>query len=244
MVRLVARFLRGVVRAVAGLAALSLALAVLTLAPGDPALYPPPGDDAVRIVVIDHGYHTGLVLPKGALRAAAARIGGAAPDLAARLGYLADLYPWAEWTEVGWGDAAFYQATPGIGDIDPVVALRALFLPTPSAVQVVPGWGLPEAAFPHSGHAVLMLSPAGFDRLAIELAVTLAPAGPDGAAPAPLGPALYGGGVFLPAEPSYHGLRTCNHWTSSLLRAAGVPSSWFLSTTSAGLMAELDWRAR
>ncbi|NNL35010.1 MAG: DUF2459 domain-containing protein, partial [Silicimonas sp.] len=60
---------------------------------------------------------------------------------------------------------------------------------------------------------------------------------------APLGPSLYGSGAFYPATPPYHALMTCNQWTSALLRAAGVPSSWFVSATSAGLMAELRFRA-
>lgn len=233
------RVIRWLIRLIGGIAALCLGLALATRAPGDPLLYPAVGDP-VRVVVIDHGYHTGLSLPLGALRAASLTM---EPDLAARLRYLTELYPHAEWLEVGWGDLDFYRGTPGVGDIDPVTALRAIFLPTPSAVQAVPGWGLPEAAFPWSGHAPLLLSEVGFARLARELALTLAPAGQGGGAPAPLGAALYGGGVFLPALPAYHGLRTCNHWVSSLIRAAGVPSSWFLSASSAGLMAELRVRA-
>ncbi len=231
-------------RGIWGLTLFFLGLAVATIAPGDSSLYPPgPGaDGAVRVVVVDHGYHTGLVLPQGAVRAAAAEIRTDAPGLAARLDWLTAIHPRAEWLEIGWGDADFYQGTPGIADIDPAVALRAVFLPTPSAVQVVPGWGLPELAFPHSGTEVLVLSGEGFRRLALRLAETLEPVGPDGG-PEMLGLSLYGSGAFYPAVPPYHALRTCNHWTSSLLRAAGVPSSWFLSTTSHGLMAELRLRA-
>lgn len=236
------RLLRWIGRLVAGIGLLCLGLAVVTLSPGDPDLYPGPEGARVRVVVIDHGYHTGIVLPRGALRQAALAIGREEAGLAARLHALGALYPKAEWIEVGWGDAAFYQATPGVGDIDLRLALRALFLDTPSAVQVVPGVGLPDVAFAHSGREVLILSEPGFEALARRLAESLSPPGDQGLRQ--LGPSLYGGGTFVPSGLSYHALRTCNHWTSWLLRAAGVPSSWFLSTTSAGLMAELSLRAK
>lgn len=227
-----------VVRIVAvglGLAALAV---WLSLATGDPALYPARGA-GVPVAVLDHGWHSGIVVGQPALRAAAARIGHASPDLAERLRWLTTRFPGAEWLEIGWGDAEFYRVTPAIDDVDPWLALRAVLWPTPSVIQVVPGTGSVAAAFPRSGIIDLHLSGAGFDRLAAALARTVAPAGPR----PPKGPSLYGGGAFYGATPSYHLLRTCNQWVSALLRAAGVPSSWLLSTFSDGLMAELRWRA-
>ncbi len=218
----------------------ALALAVwLSLAPRDPALFPEAGGTRV-LHVVDHGWHSGVVIAAADLRAAALLIGRERPDLAHRLRRIAAEWPRAQAFEFGWGDAEFYRATPGLGDIRADLALAAVLWPTPSTLQVVPLWGAPEAAFPGSGRLALAVSDAGLAALARRLAETAAPLPETGLAP--LGPSLYGAGLFLPARPSYHGLRTCNHWVSALLRAAGVPSSWIASFTSAGLLAELRLR--
>lgn len=224
--------------AMAAALALAAAGAWLSLAPGDPALYPARGAGAT-VAVLDHGWHSGIAVGQAELRAAAVRIGAESPDLAERLRWLAARFPAAEWLEIGWGDAAFYRATPGIGDVDLWLGLRALLWPTPSVIQVVPGVGAVAGAFPRSEIVELRLSERGFDRLAAALAATVPPAGPR----PPRGPSLYGGGAFYSAMPSYHLFLTCNHWISALLRAAGVPSSTLPSTFSSGLVAELSWRA-
>ena len=74
----------------------------------------------------------------------------------------------------------------------------------------------------------------------MRLAESVAP-GPS-ALPEPIGPSLYGAGLFFRSSLSYHAGRTCNQWVSGLLRTAGVPSSWFWSISSAGLMEELRLR--
>ncbi|GMG84738.1 DUF2459 domain-containing protein [Paralimibaculum aggregatum] len=223
----------------AALLVLVAAAAWGSLAPRDPAGFPAAGGP-VAVRVLDHGWHAGLVMATADLRAAAVRLARARPDLADRLRRLAGAWPRAQALEIGWGDAAFYRATPALGDLQPGLALRAALWPTPSVLQAVPVRLPAEAAFPRTPGITLRLSEAGFARLAARLAETLA-TGPDGGL-RPLGPSLYGQGAFLAAVPSYHGLRTCNHWVSGLLRAGGVPSSWAFSATSAGLMAELRWR--
>ena len=211
----------------------------LSVAPGDPALYPAPGPGR-QIAVIDHGYHAGLALRSADLRWAAIGIARSDPEKAMLLRALAARWPDAAWIEFGWGDRAFYQATARVSDIQIDLALAAVLWPTPSVVQAVPLWQPPATAFPHSGQAALALSDQGFLELADGIAAAIAP-GPYGL-PAPVGTSLYGAGEFLPSSLSYHGLRTCNQWVSGLLRQAGVPSSWFWSVTSTGLMAELRLR--
>ncbi|MGF1500357.1 MAG: DUF2459 domain-containing protein [Paracoccaceae bacterium] len=206
----------------------------LSLAPGDPALYP---GEAVTVTVIDHGYHAGLAVRIADLRAAALM---AEPEAAHRLETLASLWPEARWLEIGWGDADFYRATRTPADLELGLTVRALFWPTPSTLQVVPLWQRPSEAFARSPRVALGLSEAGFRRLADRLGRDLTLRG---GRPVYLGPSLYGPGAFLAAEPSYHAFRTCNQWVAGLLRAAGVPSSWFWSATSAGLIAELRLRA-
>ena len=173
------------------------------------------------------------------MRGAALALAVDDPEAAARLRWLAARYPQAEWLEIGWGDAAFYQATPGLGDFQLGLALEALFTPTKAAMQIVPGQGAPELGFAYSDLVRLDLSPDGFAGLARRLSETI----PRPPPAAPLGPSLYGNGAFYSARLDYHLFRTCNHWIAWLLRGAGVPASAVPGTFSTTLMAELRWRA-
>lgn len=223
-------------RTVRGLAVIAAVLALiwLTLSPADPDLFP--GDGPV-VHVFDHGYHTGIVLRQADLRRASVELGRTHAGAAEKLRWLTTRYPEAEWLEIGWGDAAFYQVTPTVADVDIWLGLRAILWPTDAALQIVPIYGVPEAAF-RSRPVSLTLSQAGYAALARELAAAI-PANPED----PLGPSLYGDGAFYPSALDYHLFRTCNHWTSGLLRAAGVPSSPVPGTFSTTLVAELRWRA-
>ena len=210
-------------------------LLLLSLSPADPDLFPGGGP---VVHVVDHGYHSGIVLRQADLRATAVEIGRTEPGAAERLRWLATRYPQAEWLEIGWGDAAFYQVTPTLADLDIWLGLRAILWPTESALQIVPIHAAPEDVFRQSRRVSLRLSPSGFNRLGRELAAAI----PDRSRE-PLGPSLYGEGAFYPSALDYHLFRTCNHWISGLLRAAGVPSSSLPGTFSTTLMAELRWRA-
>lgn len=217
------------------------ALFWLSLAPADPELYPARGSIRVPVLVVDHGYHSGLVIRAVDLGGIAAALKAERPELTRLLMSFVRRWPDADWFEFGWGDAAFYQATPTLADMDLGLAIPALLWPTESVVQVVPGIGRPDLAFPGSDHVALDLSAAGLRALAIRLGEAIA-AGPAGL-PDPVGPSLYGVGLFVRSGVSYHAGRTCNQWVSGLLRSAGVPSSWFWSVTSAGLLQELRLRA-
>ena len=191
-----------------------------------------------RIWVIDHGYHSGVIIAASDLRRAAVEIGRGDAKAGQRLRWLASRFPQADWLEIGWGDAAFYQQTPSVSDVDLVLAAQALFWPTEAVLQVVPGWGAPETGFAGAETFAIDLRPEGVRGLAARLADTV----PEPAPAVGLGPSLYGSGVFYPAKLDYHLFRTCNHWVAWLLRGAGVPASPLPGTFSAGLMAELRWR--
>ena len=193
-----------------------------------------------RIVVVNHGYHSGIVISTAALRRTAIEVGRADRAAAERLRWLASLYPTADWVEIGWGDAAFYQQTPRLADVDVLLGLEALLLPTKTVFQVVPGWGPLDDALPGSDTVMLTVSKRGLTGLAQRLAVTV----PDPVPTIPVGPSLYGYGAFYPAELDYHLLRTCNHWVAWLLRATGAPVSPVPATFSIGLMTELRWRLK
>ena len=115
-----------------GLLALGLFAAGLALgtASGDPALYPYRGGDGVRVHVVDHGYHAGLVVAAPDLRAAALRLARTEPDLAHVLRAVAQDYPHADWLEFGWGDAGFYRDARTLEDVTLALVLRALLVPS------------------------------------------------------------------------------------------------------------------
>jgi len=213
-----------------------LVVVLLTLNPGDPEIYPATADPR-PVWVIDHGWHSGLVVGQAELRSAALSMELTDPDAADRIRWLSTRYPGAEWIEIGWGDADFYQSTPSIEDVDPWVGAKALFIPTESALQVVPGWGPPDMAFASSDKQELRLSLDGFRKLALKLAEAVE------SNTNPMGESLYGEGHFFPSGKSYYLFRTCNHWVSNLLQAAGVPSSGIPGTFSSTLMIELRMRA-
>lgn len=211
---------------------------LVTMAWSDPERMAPIGE-GTRVWVVDHGYHSGVILSPASLRRAAIALASEDPDAAARLRWLASRYPDADWLEIGWGDAAFYQQTPGIADVDVLLGLRAILWPTEAVLQVVPGWGAPEVAFRGSDVMALNAHEAGLQGLAARLAETV----PEPVPATWLGPSLYGQGVFYPAELDYHLFRTCNHWVAWLLRGAGMPASPLPGTFSTTLMAELRWRS-
>ena len=232
--------MRRLVRNLRRLAILLVVLVIgiwMSLTPGDPALYPPK-DEQITVHVVDHGYHSGVILDQATLRRAAYLISREDPDAGARLRWLASRFPRAEWLELGWGDAAFYQRTRTVRDIQIGLVLEALILPTDAALQVVPGWGDAAQGFPYSDVLALQLGPEGLSGLARRLADTI----PDAVPSQSLGPSLYGAGAFYEAELDYHLFRTCNHWVAWLLRGAGVPASAVPGTFSKTLMIELRWR--
>lgn len=94
-----------------------------------------------------------------------------------------------------------------------------------------------EHYFASSEIVALQLTPQGFARLvaAISASHELDAAG----RPIPLGPGLYGTSRFYASRESFHLLATCNVWTATMLRAAGVPVRPILSQTAGMLFAQL-----
>lgn len=227
--------------AAAGLAALALFLAAavaFTARPGDPRLYPAAaGDPGFEVLLVNNGYHSGLVLPRAAVAAFASVRGQR------RLAAAAQRFAAYEWIEVGWGEARFYRDVPTIDRLNWRLALSALFgADNASVLHVVGLWDEPHAVFRHAERVALRLSMEGAARLLEALDETFAPhpaGGPD-----ELGPGLYGPSLFYRAEGRFNILRVCNHWIADLLGAAGVPTSPVLATLPYGLVLDLRWRSR
>ncbi|MCI0545835.1 MAG: DUF2459 domain-containing protein [Candidatus Rokubacteria bacterium] len=188
-----------------------LALAAGCLGPVA-SLYPPrPGEAAVPVWLVDHGWHVGLVVPRAAIPS------GLLPEQ--------EDFPGARYLEVGWGDADFYR-TPeaGVG-----LAVKAALASGGSAVHMVGLRAPPTEIFPGREIVEIRLSEPGFVALVRFVDGSLAREGSD-RAPA-LGPGLYGTSAFYPARGRYRLWNTCNTWVAEALRAAGAPitPAWAMS---------------
>jgi len=234
---MIRRWARRLLIGLAALAALFVAATLLTLRSGDRGLYPvAAGEPAVRVFVVSHGYHAGVVLPRAELSAVASRLGYAALiDVSERFAAYSFL-------EVGWGDEGFYRSVPTVASLTAAMAARALFMPgNPSVLHVVGLIYPPRAAFPAAEIVELNLSDKGFARLLGRLDATFARAA--GVAAEDLGAGLYGPSRFYRANGTFNIFHVCNHWLADLLDAAGVPTAPVLATLPSGLFLDLQWRS-
>lgn len=215
------------------LVALVGVIAAWTARPGDPALYPTNEPDAETVLLVSHGWHSGLVLRRESVTGEGA--GAALRNIATRFRDFSDL-------EFGWGEARFYRATPTLAAFDWRLALSALFTPGGSdgVIQVV---GLERPAcdsFPNADIVPVRVSRAGLARLLARLEASFKLTKNQ---PVDLGPGLYGPSLFYEANGRFSYRNVCNHWAAKLLNAAGVPVTPVLDTHPLGLLADLRWRA-
>jgi uncharacterized protein (TIGR02117 family) len=223
---------------IGGAIAALIVAAIATLRFGDVALYPPPaGGPRVEVFVAANLYHSGIVIPRGAMVEAARRRN--VPALAAIAARFAD-YPLLEF---GWGDEGFYTRVPTSAEFTTALALRSLFMPGNASVLHVVGLAEhPRQAYPDASMVVVALGEAGFERLVVALDRDFARTGRDGGIEE-LGRGLYGPSLFYRAVGTFNVLRVCNHWIADLLDAAGVPTAPVLATMPQGLLWDLSWRA-
>jgi uncharacterized protein (TIGR02117 family) len=229
---------RRVLLAAAAVVVAFMAAALVTARPGDPNLYPPaPGADGVEIFVVNHGYHTGIVLPRGATSDVGQR-----RSLAALIA-ITSRFAAFSFLEIGWGDEGFYRAAPTISTVTVPMALRALFWPgNPSVLHVVGLNESPAVVFGNSELVPIRLSTDGFASMLAMLDATFART-ERAELPPDLGPGLYGPSLFYRAVGAFHIFNVCNHWVARLLDAAGVPTSPLLSLAPPGLLLDLRWRS-
>ena len=133
---------------------------LVTARHGDRSLYPAAPGTGVEVFIVNHGYHTGIVLPRAAMVDVAIRDGLAAlQTVGARFAAFAAL-------EIGWGDEGFYRSVPTLGAVTIPLALRALFRPgNASVVHVVGLNAAPATVFAKSELVALRVSDDGFARL-------------------------------------------------------------------------------
>lgn len=165
------------------------------------------GERTETIFVVNHGWHTGVVVPSARLPATARPPW----DAVSRSRYL----------EFGWGDDGFYRAEK----VTPGIALRAMFWRNPAVLHVVAMDEPPDVYFPYSGIIRITVSTNGFNRLCAYLSESFATCA-DGT-PIDLGKGIYGTSRFYRATGHFYFPNTCNKWTARALRATGAPITPF-----------------
>jgi uncharacterized protein (TIGR02117 family) len=183
-------------------------------------LYPPSEPETAPVVwIVDHGWHTGLVV----------RVADLPGDLWPER---AD-FPGARFLEVAWGDRDFYVAPRGTSGL----AVRAALLSRGSVLHVV-GFREPvSVAFPAQEVIAVTLSRRGFAELARFVDATHDRGGASRGAR--LAPGLYGDGGFYPARGRYSLLNTCNTWIATALREAGAPITPQWAATAGGVLRQV-----
>jgi uncharacterized protein (TIGR02117 family) len=133
----------------------------------------------------------------------------------------------------GWGDRAFMLETPTSTTINPVTAFNALFLPTPSTVQVQGYRVLP----PNKETKCVKIS--GRNYLNIVNFIKKSFRLDAGGNKLKISYGYHNSDSFYEANGSYSILRSCNDWTAEALRKADVNTPLW-STLSSAIMFHLN----
>lgn len=178
-----------------------------------------PEEPHASIYVVNHGWHTGLIVRRA--------------DIPAGLWPESGDFPGADYLELGWGDWDYYQANdPGLW-----LTLKAAFWPTASVLHVV---GIRGNLFDRfGGFEIIRLDPGslGFAELAAFIDQSFARGGK--ARALAIGPGLVvGHSYFYVAHGRFHLFNTCNGWTARALEAAGYPMGIFRPLTADQVMAK------
>lgn len=164
-------------------------------------------ETGITLYVHDNGIHTGLVLPR---QNPIADWG----DLV-RPEHLTDPRYASDHLLFGWGDRTFYLETPTWGDLRPSTAFAALFGSEASLVHV------DHIAAPQQADDLraIRVTPGQYRQIAAAIRARFALDSAGRSQPV----AGYGSAdIFYEAQGRYNAFRTCNEWTGSVLRGAGI----------------------
>jgi uncharacterized protein (TIGR02117 family) len=159
---------------------------------------------AATLHVVNHGWHTGLVIRRG--------------DIPEGLWPEHRQAPPGEYLEIGWGERRFYQTR----DPSLLQALTAALWPSPSVLHLVGFNGPVTRRYPPGQIIVLQVDAAGMARLAQYIADAYERDAEGGIKR--MGRGLYGDSRFFAGREKFHLLNTCNVWTARALRLAGCPA--------------------
>lgn len=161
---------------------------------------------AATLYVVNHGWHTGLVIRRG--------------DIPDGLWPEQRQAPPGEYLEVGWGQREFYQTR----DPSLLQALGAALWPAPSILHLVGFNGPVAVRFPYSEVVALQLDAAAMTRVAQYISDAYERNAAGGIIR--MGQGLYGDSRFFAGREKFHLFRTCNVWTARALRLAGCPAGF------------------
>ncbi len=171
-----------------------------------------------EIYIAKHTWHTGIILKRSTFN---------------NLSVLKEVYPGAEYLEIGWGDLDFFtseKATPGM-------ALKAMLWPTGSVLLVMPYYQHPSKYFDENKLIELTLPAEGYHKLlnyfnrsfALDQAGKIIPIESD---------SDVGGRFYLSVE-KYYLFKTCNVWTARAIKEGGFSIVPFYALSSGNLMKQL-----
>ncbi|MGR9085714.1 MAG: TIGR02117 family protein [Gammaproteobacteria bacterium] len=187
---------------------------------GEPFVVEPehhdPAERLHRLLVTNHGWHTGLIIP--------------ARHLNALIPEFEDRFASAAYYELGWGDQDFYQAR----EIATGLAVQALFWSTGAAIHVVAVPGDPREYFSGSEILEICIDEPGLNSLKAFLANSFAP-GIHGQV-VELSKGIYRESRFYAGTGRYSLLNTSNTWTAKALKSAGVAINPTFSLTAGSVM--------
>jgi uncharacterized protein (TIGR02117 family) len=173
---------------------------------------------AYTIWVVDHGWHTAIVVRR--------------TDIDATIWPEVNDFVDAAFVEVAWGDREFYMADRATGWL----AVKAALFTSGSVLHVV-GFGAPvDTYFPGSAVVELRVSRRGFDAMTRLFHEEYQR--DEQSRSARLAPGLYGASRFYAARSRYHLFNTCNTWVARALRAAGLDVTSAGIVTAGGVMQE------
>jgi uncharacterized protein (TIGR02117 family) len=183
---------------------------VAELFPGNPDLRP------VRIYVVSHGWHVGLVLPN------IDQFRACMPSNYHGLEY--------NYNEFGWGDNDYYRSDdPGFW-----ITFKAAFWPTSSVVHAAAFDRDVPSRFSGSKMVEIWISERGFDALCARLVATMIT--DDEGLLEKLERGWYANSHFYTSGRRYILPRTSNKWVAHLLRETGAPISPFYALTSGNVI--------
>lgn len=159
--------------------------------------------NAATLYVVNHGWHTGIVIRRG--------------DIAPGVWPEHRQAPPGELLEIGWGEREFYQARdPGLW-----LAARAAFWPQASVLHLVGFNGPVAERFAYSEIVSIEVDADAISRLAQHISDAYER---DAAGKIMrLGRGLYGDSRFFAAREKFYLFNTCNVWTGRAISIAGCP---------------------
>ncbi|MGR9100055.1 MAG: DUF2459 domain-containing protein [Gammaproteobacteria bacterium] len=183
-------------------------------------LYPPQiGDEIAKLFVVDHGWHTGIILERDNLN----------DDFLKMF----DGFPGAQFLEFGWGDRQFYQAEK----IDSFMAIRAAMMPTEPVIHVAEIPTHPHLYYVNSELIELEITRQGYQKLIASIGESFIL--DNLSRPIKVGLGSKDRGFFYRANGVYHAFNTCNNWTAKMIRSSGFPITVEYGVTSGNVMFQL-----